>query len=322
MKIHFLNPGSIDQISGGYIFNKHFVASLSANVDDFSLHELSNLEEWNQDSTDDSDVFIIDSLLFFKDHDVSKNFMQGRKVIPLIHLSEGLQHEKRIADEMSLLEGLNIIVTSEFVKTTLQRDYQLAPDKILVIEPGVAVLSKKEHYPDRIQHFICVSNLVKRKRILKLLQILNELKDYDWTLEIIGDAEIDVEYAQSILDFIQSQQLGDRVKVHAPMEQKKLFDLMRSKDMLLHLAVYETFGMCIFEAAAIGLPILSTKTGAWEDLRRYPLAGFIATDDLGAYKKALEHVLGSKFERVDEKVLHQSIYQWDDMAEKFIKWLS
>ena len=322
MKVHFLNPGSIEQISGGYIFNKHFVLSLSANVQEFYLHEINDLQEMDSVVFEEEDLFILDSLLFFKDYNVSASFMKGKNVIPLIHLSDGLQNPNDVRKEGLLLAGLRVIVTSSFVKNQLQNDFGILGDDILVVEPGVAAIPKKEIYQEKIQHFVCVSNFVERKRILELLQILNELREYDWTLELIGDAKIEESYARLIIDFIEEQGLSDRVKVSTPLEQKELFEVMLGKDMLLHLAAYETFGMCIFEAAAMGLPILSTKTGAWEDLKTYPLAGFIAVDDLSAYKKALEHVLTSKFVKLENELIHQEMYGWNQMAEKFLTWLS
>ncbi len=320
MSIHFLNPGSINQISGGYIFNKKFIEGLKSNGKKLELFEIETLKDYSPSENEVADLVIIDSLLFFKNPRHTLELIQKHNVIPIIHLSDGLQDVTYRAVEKNLLQDLKILVTSEFVKSELVRYFSIGEENILVLEPGIETNFSKPNYPSKIKDFICVSNLVKRKRVLALINILNDLIEFNWTLQIYGDDKIEPLYAEKLRNFIKQNNLEERVRISAALPQEELFKKMAEKDMLLHFAAYETFGMSIFEAAAIGLPILSTKTGAWEALKLYPLAGFIELESEFKYKEALKHILTSEHQSIDLSTFKLP-FTWERVSNKFLSWL-
>ncbi len=290
MFVHFLNPGSIDQISGGYLYNKFLLEQLKEEDFDLELFELHDLTDYlKQVERSQPDIIIIDSLLLFKFHNASLDLASKFQVIGLAHLLPGFISDEvnDIQKEAQIIAEIPLIVTSKSIKQKI-KDRFSSINNIHVISPGVVSSSKKQDYSKWIRNLIVVSNFVPGKGILELLDVLVEFKSTNWNLEIYGNREFNPAYFIKVKEKIKRYELQEKITLKNCVPQPEIHRKMANKDLLIHNSLFESFGMCLHEAALIGLPILASRSGEYEQLENYPFAKFYATGNQDDLRQCLE----------------------------------
>lgn len=115
------------------------------------------------------------------------------------------------------------------------------------------------------KYFLCVSRLVKRKRVDSVLRIYNRsgVADLGFRLMIIGSGP----EAENIAMLIVELELSDSVCI-VPMVDNSRMPLFYSRATALILASeYDQWGLCINEAMACGVPALvSERCGAANEI--------------------------------------------------------
>lgn len=124
----------------------------------------------------------------------------------------------------------------------LRDQYLQGAEKLLI---AVGRVEPRKDYP----------TLLETARLLK-----DEGKNYRWL--IVGSG-IDFE---KIGDLIKSRQLGQTVIMTGPVSDAVLPQLYRAADLFVLPTLYEGFGIVFIEALSSGLPIVSTRVGAVEEV--------------------------------------------------------
>lgn len=124
------------------------------------------------------------------------------------------------------------------------------------------------------------------------IEILDSvLKAYpDSTLTMIGPDHGEL---SSCIDLAASLGVSDRVRILGPVDNSELHQHYCGHDIYLNTTRYESFGMALMEAAACGLPIVSSKVGEipllWVDGREIILcSGEVAADYVGGICRIFE----------------------------------
>ena len=112
---------------------------------------------------------------------------------------------------------------------------------------------------------ITVANLLPAKRQSELLEVLARI-DADWEWHLAGEAGIDPDYAEGLRKRIRQLGLSYRVVWHGSLPPDELARQMASMDLFVSNSAFESYGMALAEAVAIGLPILATEVGEAERL--------------------------------------------------------
>ena len=107
---------------------------------------------------------------------------------------------------------------------------------------------------------ITVANLLPAKRQRDLLEMLAPM-DADWEWHLAGETDLDPDYAEGLRQRLWQLGLTHRVVWHGALPPDELARLMADMDLFVSYSAYESFGMALAEAAAIGLPILTTEVG-------------------------------------------------------------
>ncbi|MFA0964674.1 glycosyltransferase family 4 protein [Roseivirga sp. BDSF3-8] len=91
-------------------------------------------------------------------------------------------------------------------------------------------------------------------------KVLHELgKDYpDLTLTMVGPDKGLLPQIKSLADDLG---VADRISFTGPVPNASLPEVYRNHDVLLNTTSYESFGMSVAEAAASGLPVISSRVG-------------------------------------------------------------
>lgn len=104
--------------------------------------------------------------------------------------------------------------------------------------------------------------------------------------------------------------LGDRVRCVGRVSGADLRGLYHLSSLLIHLALYEGFGLPIVEAMAAGLPIIASNLGALREIGEGP-AQLVHPQDVGEISTALARVL------VDDPLRRRMIEAGRRKAERF-----
>lgn len=124
------------------------------------------------------------------------------------------------------------------------------------------------------------------KNLLYLLEVLKDL-DAQISLDIIGDIE-DEHYYQSCQEVCKSLKEGITVKFFGSRPTEEVEKLLLSSHIMVLPTVGENFGHSIFEAMALGKPVVISNNTPWKNLES-SMAGFdIALSDKQKFTKSVQ----------------------------------
>lgn len=134
-----------------------------------------------------------------------------------------------------------------------------------------------------------VGRLSKQKGQVVLLEALQNVPDVQ--LFLIGDGELKKEIQETITTF----GLSERVFLVGEIPGEKVATYLRASDIFAFPSRWETFGLAVIEAAASGVPLVSSDLDVLKEVLSLedctPAARMVAVDDPKAWARALNEVL-------------------------------
>ena len=284
-ELSFIVPGDLTTRTGGYIYDRNIVDGLRRmgwKVDVCSLDStfpyptakaLSDASDILK-SIPTGRIVVIDGLALAGLSPLLRSEATRLRVVALIHhplaMETGLDDETVRLLKHSEREALNlvrrVIVTSRWTSRILaDSDYDVPPDSIVVVEPGVDLPPKVRTLfdtGDSALNLICVATLTARKGHAVLFEALSRLPDKNWKLRCIGSKDRDPVTAEALTEQIRSLGLGARIELLGELDEVALQQEYERADVFVLASYLEGYGMVLAEAAAYGLPIISTSAGA------------------------------------------------------------
>lgn len=307
MRVGLVIYGSLDTISGGYLYDRklveqlivlgHSVSLFALVYRDYTKHLIDNLNaSWNEElAAAPVDLMIQDelnhpSLLWAN---LRRSGRQRRYPVASVvhHLrSSEVDHPpllRRIygAIERIYLNSVDaLLYNSETTRYTVE-PLLTRPRPALVAYPAADHLPVNEPAFDlhaiadrsRAQgplRILFVGNLIPRKGLDQLLDALAQLPVVSWQLTVVGSQDVDTDYAKSIRMRCQALPGG---AVHFPgrVSDAELVQQYRTHH-LLAVPSYEGFGIVYLEAMRFGLPVIASTLGAARELVTDGENGFLA----------------------------------------------
>lgn len=138
-----------------------------------------------------------------------------------------------------------------------------------------------------------VGSLIPRKGLHTLLDALAWLKDEPWTLDVVGPTAVSPTYTTRIRRQIKTAALEHHVTLHGLLPDDALAALAARSHLLVIPSSYEGFGIAYLEGMAFGLPAIATRSGAAHEIITHGENGFLVppgeTAELVAILGALLH---------------------------------
>ena len=309
MQLHLLIPGDINTLTGGYIYNKRMVNGLlemGHNVQVYSLavdFPFPSPESTQQfvniiNAIPKCETIIIDSLAFGAIPELLRKIKPNHPIVALIHMPLSIRNEFTAAQRKRLSirekEAFSyadlILVTSPFTMNLL-KGMGIDPVNIIVVLPGVEVLSHKNKYALFPRKLITVSNFTRNKGHLLLVDALKELKYLNWTLDCYGNTNFDPEYVDTLSRLIDFNNLTDRIFLHAPITGNDLSQVYVNSDLLIHPSEFETYGMVLTEAMAHGIPVIASAGGAITQTVPASIGVFFKENDTYSLQQTIKDLL-------------------------------
>jgi glycosyltransferase involved in cell wall biosynthesis len=120
-----------------------------------------------------------------------------------------------------------------------------------------------------------LGNLIPRKGLHTLLEALAQLPTHNWRLSVVGSPGNDTVYARRTRQLTARAGLSARVTFHGALDDKALAQLLRSSHLLAVPSSYEGFGIVYLEGMGFGLPAIATTSGAAGEIITHGEDGFL-----------------------------------------------
>ena len=152
-------------------------------------------------------------------------------------------------------------------------------------------------------HVSCFDERAKNvKGLLRAAKMLSE-KRQDWRLKLVGTG-VDYQEVRAYADTLDIPQ--GCLEWTGELTPQQVADEMHRADALVLSSRYETYGVVLAEAAAAGLPILSTPVGIAEEVADLIVPQEIAQHKAGTFAEFIESILwNEKITNQKSKITNQ-----------------
>lgn len=307
--ICIVEPRSDHAVSGGYLFNRELELAAVAGIR--RSHDLET------ELSKSRDCVLLDSLWLL--HPDLKRWKDRSDTAWILH---GLPDEKPEIWLANLALFPKAIVPSQIMA---QKVKKLCPSlDVRVCEPGLhpyffaSALSPDHRGPLRI---LTVGNLLAGKGYMEACRFLHELdKDLPpWTWTIAGNEKVDADYSRRFRLQLETYGLKDRTKLLGLVDPKS--GCYAAADLFFFFSRKESFGMVLQEAAAMGLPIITTNVGIASEILGSDSSAVLLTP--GEEEKSREAVLRLANELYAKARPHRPVRghrllrrSWEDAAKE------
>lgn len=299
-QLFFVVPGKLDQLTGGYLYDRHIVEELRVRGRLFTVIELeSTTPEAAFARFADGATVVIDGLALPDLTEVIIAEAPRLRLVALIHgpvareagLAPAAAQQASTLEAMLLSRVRGVLCPSKSTAKAVE-SYGIAAERIAVVPPGTA--KPNLPVPPRqgpVRALLCVANLLPRKGHGVLIEALAEIRDLDWTLLCIGSLVRDPAITRHIRGMIAAAGLGDRITLVGEQPPPVVEKAYHGADLFVLPSLHEGYGMVYAEAMAHGLPIIATTAGAIPETVPSEAGLLVSPGDASALARALQHVI-------------------------------
>jgi glycosyltransferase involved in cell wall biosynthesis len=338
VKIGLIIYGELQDLSGGYLYDRKLVEHLREQGDHLHLFSLP----WRGYARHLLDNFASELLSRVRDADLDlllqdelnhpslfwlNRRLRGQTGLPLVaivhHLRSSEPHPpplRRIYRwiEAGYLRGVQGALFN--THTTLKQTHAARGDPL----PSLVAYPAGDHLGAEISaaeiraraltqgklRLIFVGNLVPRKGLHVLLEALRGALGRSVLLRVVGDLNRDPAYAQRIRARIRELALEGAVSLLGVRREASLRAALRDSDLFVLPSFYEGFGIAYLEAMSFGLPVIATSAGGAAELVREDVNGrVVPPGQPSALAAAIEGFLQDRSRLVKQGIAARRSYE-------------
>ena len=334
----FAVPGSLDQPTGGYAYDKRIIEELRGLGWDVAVLDLGSTfprpdaktRQVANDMLTKVDVqipLIIDGLAYGVLPEAGTALGKSHKLIALVHHPLAFESGLPDADAKAFLaserEALrhvrHVIVTSPATARLLASDFGIAMDHISVAKPGNDPAQPSRGSGEDSVHLLAVGSIVPRKGYDVLVAALAGLKDLPWRLSIVGDPTRDEECSRALDRDIDRYGLHSRVERVGAVSHEALAKIYDRTDLFVLPSRFEGYGMAFADAIAFGIPVIAARSGAIPETVPAQASILVPPDDVPALASVLRRLIEHKAERealrAQARASAHALPTWRESAE-------
>jgi glycosyltransferase involved in cell wall biosynthesis len=315
MRLALILYGSLDTISGGYLYDRMLVQHLRANGDtvdlislpwrNYAVHLTQNF--WLR--LPRYDAVLQDELnhpsLFF-----ANRFIAPPRIAIVHHLRCNEQRPAwqklfyRLIEQTYLRTVDGFIYNSQTTRGAVERLLP-TPRPAQIAHPAgnhLGVLLDPDQIRERAGRpgplkLLFVGNVIPRKGLGTLLDALAQIPD-GWELNAVGSLTTDPNYVAKL-----GRRLTPRIKLLGSITDSLITNYYLQSDLLVVPSTYEGFGIVYLEGMAFGLPAIATTAGAAGEIITHGENGFlVAPNDSAALAEHIRLLINDR-----EKLLRMSL---------------
>jgi glycosyltransferase involved in cell wall biosynthesis len=298
MRLGLIIYGSLDTLSGGYLYDRKLVDFLRAQGDtveiislpwrNYAAHLADNLSFRLPPGLD----LVIQDELNHPSLTAANRRPHPYPVISLVHhlrcseLRPAWQNALYRQVERRYLASVDGFIFNS--KTTRSVVHALAGDArphVVAYPPtdrfgsplpsGLVRSRATDSAPLRI---LFLGNVIPRKGLHTILEAVSS-RPSAFRLEVVGSLQADPGYAQKMQAFTTVHGLSSTVHFHGPLDNAPLVELLKSSHVLVVPSSYEGFGIVYLEGMAFGLPAIGTTAGAASEVISENETGYLISPE-------------------------------------------
>jgi glycosyltransferase involved in cell wall biosynthesis len=295
--------GSLDTISGGFIYDRHLVRYLRELGDRVEVIALpwraygrslpDNLNAGLKRRLQKAafDVLLQDELVhpscFWLNHRLRPEVTYP--IVAIVHHLRCREHRPALHNQLyRLIEKRYLASVDGFVcvSRTTRKDVE---DLVGLNRPLVVAAPGRDGLPGAITpgeimaraavpgplQILFVGNLIPRKELHTLLTALAQIERGCWRLTVAGSLDMDTAYVQAIRRQIEAAGLASRVALLGALPARELAARCATSHVLAVPSSYEGFGMVYLEGMHFGLPAIASTAGAAKEIITDGQNGFL-----------------------------------------------
>lgn len=313
MRIGLVIYGSLDTVSGGYLYDRKLVEYLRAQGDtveiislpwrNYAAHLTDNFrfrlpctdviasEARQSPSKRRFDILIQDEL----NHPSLICANQGKHPYPIVSLVHHLRCSElrprwqnvfyRIIERKYLQSVDGFIFNSGTTQGVVQG--LVGDDK-----PHVIAFPPTDRFSDRAVseseilqrvnsnelRILFLGNVVYRKGLHTLLKAISNQR-LAVSVDVVGGLNAEPKYAEEMQRRVALNGLSSRVRFHGALDNQPLIDVYRQAHVMVVPSSYEGFGIVYLEGMGFGLPAIGTTAGAAGEVITHGEDGYLIRPD-------------------------------------------
>jgi len=319
----FAIPGDITLATGGYAYDRRVIAEANrsrpqvthvALPESFPFPGADVLAETERllNALPPGQPVLIDGLAYGA---LPVDLLRGlnRPIAALVHhplaletgLDEAQCRQLKASEHSALGLAAKVIATSPSTGVTLEQDYGVGRDRLVVALPGTdpRPRARGRGLPIRL---LAVGSVIPSKAYQVLIEALASLSTLGWTCHIVGGLDRDVAEVEALRGLIERHGLSRRVTLKGAMRTDELAREFDAADLFVSSSLYEGYGMGLTEALAHGLPIVAARGGAIPDTVPAAASILVPTNDATSLGEAIGALLRDEGRR---RALAQGAWQ-------------
>ena len=293
MKIGFLIYGSLDILSGGYMYDRKLVEYLRAQGDtvevislpwrNYAAHLTDNLTFKLPKGLD---VLIQDEL----NHPSLIAANSEKHPYPVISLVHHLRCSElrppwqnaiyRVVEKKYLQTVDAFIFNSRTTKGVVNGVIGTGKPDLIAYPPtdrfGQALSEEdiKNRSRNEVFRILFLGNVIERKGLHTLLAAVKN-QNAKITVDVVGGLAAEPAYARQMQEFVASNGLSSVVSFHSSLNNEPLVEKFKNAHTLIVPSSYEGFGIVYLEGMSFGLPAIGTTAGAASELIEHGKTGYL-----------------------------------------------
>ncbi|MFC1936110.1 glycosyltransferase family 4 protein [Chloroflexota bacterium] len=351
MRVGLLIYGDLEQLSGGYVYDRKLVDYLLAKGDEVEIvslpargYALNLLDNFSSGLRKrllslEVDVLVQDELnhpsLFWMNRTI-KDQVNYPLVTIVHHLRCQEKNHPNILKglysriEKAYLESLDAYV---FVSENTRADVEAligprerfvlanpAGDRLEAVMPPEEIAERaRQPGPLRI---VFIGNLIWRKGLHFLFKALGKMPADSWRLTVVGSLEVNPGYAGDMRRWVGVEGWYEQVTFTGALNDQALVDRLAEAQVLAVPSSYEGYGIVYLEGMALGLPAIASTEGAAREIITHGADGFLVPLDNPASLAA--HLTGLHQDRqrlaemgAQARARFDAHPTWEDTASRF-----
>src|SRR3990172_1188382 len=291
MRIGFVIYGSLDTLSGGYLYDRRLVEYLRSQGDKVEIISLP-WRNYAAHLTDnfhfrlprDLDLLIQDelnhpSLLNANRRPHPPAPERGYPVISLVHHLRCSEQRPawqnwfyRLIEKRYLESVDGFILNSKTTKRVVNSLLESSKPSLVAYPPtdrfgpgmGAAEVTARAREPGPLR-ILFLGNVIRRKGLHTLLEAIN-FQPSAFRLDVVGSLSTEPEYARDMQKRSEVSSLKSKVHFHDSLDNEDLIAKLKSAHVLAVPSSYEGFGIVYLEGMAFGLPAIGTTAGGASEI--------------------------------------------------------
>ncbi len=320
MRVGLLIYGSLDTISGGYLYDRKLVEYLHEQGDEVEIISLP-WRNYGRHLGDNLSMDLERRLKALKVHILLQDELnhpslfwmnqrlQNKLPYPVVSVVHHLRSNEYRPEwqnaiyreiESSYLRSVGgLIFNSQTTRKAVEGligeltgHWEVAYPAGDRFKPSISEteIEKRASEPGPLR-VLFIGNVIQRKALRILIEALTLLVKKDWRLTAVGSLQVEPGYVKKVYRQIELEQVADRVTLTGAVSDAELAELLLTHQVLVVPSSYEGFGIVYREGMSFGLPAIGTTGGGASEIITHHQDGFLIEPGDASYLAELLHGL-------------------------------